>query len=102
MEQRKGRIRPKCVLNLCTMYGTPEDEEDDLHTADDGEPSQESHGASDETQLGLRLDLLVSLHLVEGGRVKVDLNQLKCRFRQLFPCKQEHKLLSLETGMKPK
>ena len=33
--------------------------------------------ASDETQLGLRLDLLVSLDVVKGGRVKVDLHQLE-------------------------
>ena len=39
----------------------------------------ESHGASNETQLGLRLDLLVSLDVVKGRRVKVDLHQLKGR-----------------------
>ena len=55
----------------------PEEKEDDLNTTDDGEPSEEPHGASDETQLGLHLDLLVSLDVVEGRRVKVDLNQLK-------------------------
>ena len=52
----------------------PDDEEDDLHPTDDGEASEESHGASNETQLGLRLDLLVSLDVVKGGRVKVDLH----------------------------
>ena len=57
----------------------PEEKEDDLNTADDGEPSEESHGASDETQLGLRLDLLVSLDVIEGRRVKVDLNQVQTR-----------------------
>ena len=55
----------------------PEDKEDDLDATDDGEPSEETHGASNETQLGLRLNLLVSLDVVEGRRVKVDLNQLK-------------------------
>ena len=55
----------------------PEEKEDDLDAADDGEPSEEPHGASDETQLGLILDLLVSLDAVKGGRVKVDLHQLK-------------------------
>ena len=44
---------------------------------DDGEASEESYGASNETQLGLRLDLLVSLDVVEGGCVKVDLHQLQ-------------------------
>ena len=55
----------------------PEEKEDDLNTTDDGEPSEEPHGASNETQLGLHLDLLVSLDVVEGRRVKVDLHQLK-------------------------
>ena len=57
----------------------PEEKEDDFDPADDGEPTEETHGASDETQLGLRLDLLVSLDVVEGRRVKVDLHQLKGR-----------------------
>ena len=55
----------------------PEDKEDDLDAADDGESTEESHGASDETQLGLGLDLLVSLDVVKGRRFKVDLNKLK-------------------------
>ena len=59
------------------MYGVPEYEEDDLDSTDDGEASEEPHGASNETQLGLHLDLLVSLNVVEGRRVKVDLNQLQ-------------------------
>ena len=52
----------------------PEEKQDDLNAADDGEAAEEPHGASDETQLGLRLDLLVSLHLVKGCSVKVDLH----------------------------
>ena len=59
------------------MIYQPKEKEDDLDAADDGEPSEESHGASDEAQLGLRLDLLVLLDVVEGCRVKVDLHQLK-------------------------
>ena len=59
------------------MLCSPEDKEDDLDATDDGESSEEPHGASNETQLGLHLDLLVSLDVVEGRRVKVDLNQLK-------------------------
>ena len=55
----------------------PEEKEDDLHPANDGKASEKSHGASNETQLGLRLDLLVSLDVVKGGRVKVDLHQLE-------------------------
>ena len=36
-----------------------------------------SHGASDQTELAFKLDLLVPLDLVEGGRVEEDLNQLQ-------------------------
>ena len=59
------------------MLCLPEEKEDDLDATDDGESSEEPHGASNETQLGLHLDLLVSLDVVEGRRVEVDLNQLK-------------------------
>ena len=52
----------------------PEQEEDDLHPTDDGKASEESHGASNETQLGLRPNLLVSPIVVKGGRVEVDLH----------------------------
>ena len=55
----------------------PEEKEDNLDSTNDGEASEETHGASNETQLGLRLDLLVSLNVVKGRRVKVDLNQLQ-------------------------
>ena len=55
----------------------PQEKEDDLDATDDGKPSEETHGASNETQLGLRLDLLVSLDVVEGGRAKEDLDKVK-------------------------
>ena len=55
-------------------WNQPEDKEDDLDAADDGEPSEETHGASNESQLGLRLDLPVSLNVVKGRSVKVDLD----------------------------
>ena len=55
----------------------PEQKEDNLNAADDGEASEESYDASNETQLGLDLDLLVSFNVVKGRRVKVDLDQLK-------------------------
>ena len=58
-------------------YNEPEEKEDDLDATDDGETSEETHGASNETQLGLRLDLLVSLDVVEGGRAKEDLDKVK-------------------------
>ena len=54
-----------------------EKKEEDFDPTYDGEASEEPHGASNETQLGLHLDLLVSLNVVEGRRVKVDLNQLE-------------------------
>ena len=50
---------------------------DDLHAAEDGEAGEESHGAADQTQLGVDRHLHVSLYLVIGGRVKVDLNHLQ-------------------------
>ena len=53
----------------------PEEKEDDLYTTDDGESSEETHGASNETQLGLRLDLPVSFNVVKGRCVKEDLYQ---------------------------
>ena len=58
----------------------PEEKEDDLDPADDGEPSEEPHGASNEAQLGLHLDLLLLLNLVKGRRVKIDLHQLQSGF----------------------
>ena len=63
--------------NQHVKFTWPDEKEDDLDPTDDGEASEESHGASNETQLGLRLDLLVSLDVVKGGRVKVDLHQLE-------------------------
>ena len=54
----------------------PEEKKDDLDSTDDRKPTEESHGAPNETQLGLRLDLLVSFDLVNGGRVKIDFYQL--------------------------
>ena len=69
----KWRLRYQW-LNCWKRWFAPEEKEDDLHPADDGEASEESHGASNETQLGLRLDLLVSLDVVKGGRVKKNLN----------------------------
>ena len=70
-----------CCYNIC--FGDPkrfdqfDQKEDNLDAADDGESSEEPHGASDEAKLCVELDLLVSLDLVKGGRVKVDLHQLE-------------------------
>ena len=62
-------------IGTCTLdFNEPEEKEDDLEATDDGETSEETHGASNETQLGLRLDLLLSLNVVKGRSVKVDLD----------------------------
>ena len=59
-----------------SISSRPEEKEDDLNGTDDGEPSEESHASSNQTQLSLHLDLLFSLNLVKGRCVKVDLYQL--------------------------
>ena len=53
------------------------EEVDDLHGAEDGEAGEESHGAPDQTQLGVDCHLHISLYAVIGPRVKVDLNHLQ-------------------------
>ena len=50
---------------------------DELNSADDGESGEKSHGAPDQAQLGLELDLLVPLNLVVGGRVKEYVDELQ-------------------------
>ena len=67
------------------FVGQPEEKEDDLNPADDGESSEESHGSSDETQLGFGLDLFVSLNVVKGCRVKIDLHHQNCGIMSLLP-----------------
>ena len=62
-----------------------EEEEDDLDTTDDGESCQKPHGASNQTQLGIEFDLLISLYVVESGRVEEDLDQLKGGLWNHFP-----------------
>ena len=57
--------------------------EDDLNSADDGEACEESHGATNETQLSLRLDLLVPFNVVKGRRVKEDPDKPQCGLWQL-------------------
>ena len=75
-EKKECSFHNNCVICNLTWI-SPEEKEDDLDATDDGEPSEEPHGASNKTQLGLRLDLLVSLDVVEGCRVKTDLHKLK-------------------------
>ena len=70
----------QCLDELKTLdieQDKPEEKEDDLNPTDDGEACEESHGAPNKAQLGLHLGLLVSLDVVKGGRVKINLNKLK-------------------------
>ena len=71
--------------SIFIVFNRPEDKEDDLDATDDGESSEKSHGASNETQLGLGFDLLVSLDVVKGCRVKANFYKLKSRLRHLVP-----------------
>ena len=48
------------------------EKEDDLNATDDGEAIEESHGAANETQLGLPLVILVSLDIVNASSVKTN------------------------------
>ena len=64
------------IWNLDILVNWPDEKDDNLHPTDDGEACEESHGATNETQLGLCLDLLVSLDVVKGGCVKEDLHPL--------------------------
>ena len=60
------------------MVDVFDEEVDYLDPTDYRESREKSHGAPNEAELGLKLDPLVSLDLVKGGRVKVDLNHLWC------------------------
>ena len=48
---------------------------DDFHPTHDGEPSQESHGSTNEAELSFKGQFLIEDNFVIGGRVKVDLNK---------------------------
>ena len=50
---------------------------DYLDPTEDGEASEEPHGAADEAELGLQGHLQISFNLVIGGRVKVDLEKMQ-------------------------
>ena len=71
---------PCCQNNITLGNSERADEfdqkEDNLDATDDGESSEEPHGASDETKLCVKLNLLVAFYLVKGCRVKVDLDQM--------------------------
>ena len=53
---------------------------DDLDPAEDGEASEETHRSSDEAKLGFQGHLLVLFHLVVGGGVKEDLDEVDISF----------------------
>ena len=61
---------------VCLNFGfdksnaEPCDKVKNFNTADEGEPGEKPHGASNQTELVLKLDLLVSHDLVVGGSVK--------------------------------
>ena len=57
---------------------------EDLYTAYNGEPSKKPHGACNEAQLGLKLDLLVSLDFIKRCSVKEDMNKPNSRIWQVF------------------
>ena len=48
-----------------------------LDPTEDGESSEQSHGAANQTKLGLQGHLLILLNLIISGRVEVDLDQLQ-------------------------
>ena len=83
------KLVPCCRNNLILCYSKRPDDldkkENELDAADDGESSEEPHGASDQTELGVKLDFFVSFYLVEGCRVKVDLDQVKRGLWNKFP-----------------
>ena len=82
------RLVASCQNNIILGDSERPDEfdqkEDNLDATDDGESSEEPHGASDEAELCIELDLLVAFYLVKGCRVKVDLNQVKRGFRSIL------------------
>ena len=75
---------PCCQNNI--LFGNSErpdefdQKEDNLNSADYGESCEEPHGTSNETELCIKLDLLVSFYFVKGGRVKEDLDKVKRGF----------------------
>ena len=52
------------------------EEVDNLHATEDGEAGEESHGAADQTQLGVDCNLNIPLYLIICRRVKVDVDHL--------------------------
>ena len=86
---------PWVLIIKASWSSQPQEKEDDLNATDDGEPSQKTHGASNQTQLGLNLDLLVFFDRVKGCSVKVDLYHLKSWMWQFLAWNIREKLNKL-------
>ena len=67
-----------------------------LHAADNRESCQKSHGASNQADLGIKLNLLVSLYVVKRRRVEIDLNELDCGLWNLLPWKSKIEIGEIE------
>ena len=84
---------PNCNTNICTrlffancasqslttgVVESLDGKVDDFNSTDDGEASEETHGASEGADLSFKISFLIPLDLIEGSRVKEDLHKLKC------------------------
>ena len=50
---------------------------ENLDSAEDGKPGEETHGASDKAELSFQCQFDIPLNLVVAGRDKVDLDQVQ-------------------------
>lgn len=69
-------VIPQVIPIYPERHEEPSKVVDDLHPTEDGEAGEESHGAADQTQLGVECHLHISLYLVICCCVKVDLDDL--------------------------
>ena len=76
----------QCLIRTGGVEGHQkhDDKVDDLDPTEDGEASEEPHGAADHADKGLKGDLYILLYLVIWGSVEVDLNQVQGG--RLVPC----------------
>ena len=58
----------------CNSCEQLDDEVEDLHATEDGEASEEPHGASNDAELGLQGHLHIPLYLIIGCSVEEDLD----------------------------
>ena len=59
------------------LVGELGQKKENLNATNDGKPRKETHGASNEAELGLCFNLLVPLDIVKGGRVKINTDKSK-------------------------